>query len=148
MLSLFLFSFLARQYHDDVIAATIRRARTLEEERVLKEVVMSFQRYFDAALGVNLLYKVERLQYLDILESYPHCSASYIYGPEHFLRLMVKLPEYMNGFSAKTMKPEEVFLFNSHVESVLRYITKRAAELFSMGNYENQTPEYQRLLAD
>merc|ERR1711991_64523 len=137
-----------KQYIDDVLANGERKNRTFDEDNVLRETVFGIQKYFDVALGTSLLYKIERYQYYDMLESYPNCTPSQLYGMEHFLRLLVKLPEYVGKTAIKTMKPEEIFLLNSHLESIMRYICKRCGEIFDAKNYENQSPEYQRILAD
>lgn len=103
-------------------------------------------RYFDKALGLCLLYRVERLQYLEMLESYPTTPMSQLYGPEHFLRLMVKLPSLIGEDALNDMRTEEIFIFNAQIRSLLKYIVKRSGELFNGRNYDNQAPEYQRLL--
>lgn len=51
--------------------------------------------YFDRALGSNLLYRFERLQYAGVRREYwtgPHVvvgtEMSHIYGAEHLLRML------------------------------------------------------------
>jgi mortality factor 4-like protein 1 len=53
----------------------------------LEEVIQGLLLYFDKALGKILLYRFERLQYVQIRKSYPDKQMSEIYGAEHFLRL-------------------------------------------------------------
>ncbi len=133
---------LVRHYQEDVLAAARREPA---EEQVLRELCSGIVRYFDRALGLLLLYRVERLQYLDILESYPAVPMSQLYGAEHLLRLFVKLPEVTSLDALGKMRPEEIFVFNSHLQSLVRYLVRRAGELFGGLSYENQAPEYQRL---
>jgi mortality factor 4-like protein 1 len=133
---------IVRHYLSDVLAAAQRQPA---EEQLLREVCSGIVRYFDRALGLLLLYRVERLQYLDILESYPAVPMSQLYGPEHLLRLLVKLPEAVSLDTQNKMRPEEMFVFNSHLQSLTRYLVRRAGELFGSHSYENQAPEYQRL---
>ena len=133
---------LVRHYLSDVLAAA---QRDPAEEQVLREMGAGIVRYFDRALGLLLLYRVERLQYLDILESYPAVPMSQLYGAEHLLRLFVKLPEVTSLDALGKMRPQEIFVFNSHLQSLLRYLVRRSGELFGGHNYENQAPEYQRL---
>jgi hypothetical protein len=82
----------------------------------------------------RIRYRVERLQYYDMLESYPGVRMSQLYGPEHFLRLLVKLPELPDV--VKKMRPEEILIFNSHLHSLVKYLVRRAGDLFSGVNYE------------
>lgn len=131
------------QYRDDVLA---QKEWSEPETAVLKEMCSGLLRYFDRLVGLQLLYRVERLQYLDMLESYPSTPMSQLYGPEHFLRLMTRMPNIVQQSALDEMRSEEIFVFNSHIASVLRYLVKRSGELFGSAYYENQAPEYQRLL--
>jgi mortality factor 4-like protein 1 len=133
---------IVRHYQEDVLAATPREPA---EQQALRELCAGIVRYFDRALGLLLLYRVERLQYLDILESYPAVPMSQLYGAEHLLRMCVKLPDVTSLDVLGKMRPEEVFVLNSHMQSLIRYMVRRAGELFGGHNYENQAPEYQRL---
>ncbi len=82
-------------------------------------------------------------QYRELLESYPSVPMSQLYGCEHLLRLMCKLPELMGSGAGFELLPSEViFVLNSHIDSLLKYLASRAIELF--GAYENATPEYIR----
>lgn len=133
------------QYLADVFAqrAQEKHVSTPEEEVVLREIVASLMRYFDRALGLSLLYKQERPQYRDLRDSYPRTPMSQLYGAEHLLRLFVKLPDLVaggNGF--ETLPSSVVFLMNSHIDSILKYLLHRGSELF--GDYQNQTPQYMR----
>jgi mortality factor 4-like protein 1 len=80
---------------------------------------------------------------MDMLDSYPGVRMSQLYGPEHLLRLLVKLPEVPDV--VKTMGPDEILIFNSHLHSLVRYLVRRSGELFGGVNYENQAPAYQRM---
>lgn len=51
------------------------------------EVVEGTKRYFDKALGTMLLYKFERVQYMEITKKNADKSPSEIYGADHLLRL-------------------------------------------------------------
>lgn len=133
------------QYLADVLAARAEKkhASSPEEEVVLKEIVESFKRYFDRTLGLALLYKQERPQYRDLRDSYPNTPMSQLYGAEHLLRLFVKLPEIIAGGAGFDSLPSSViFLLNSHIDSLLKYLLHRGSEVF--GDYQNQTPEYMR----
>ena len=59
---------------------------------------------------------------------------SQLYGPEHLLRLLVKLPDVPDV--VKSMGHDEILIFNSHLHSLVRYLVRRSGELFSGVNYE------------
>ncbi|XP_019437921.1 PREDICTED: protein MRG2-like isoform X2 [Lupinus angustifolius] len=69
----------------------------------IEEIMKGLGSYFDKALPVILLYKHERNQYQEACPS--NTTASSVYGAEHFLRLLVKLPELMSnaGIEKETM---------------------------------------------
>lgn len=79
-------------------------------------------------------YRVERLQYMDLLSSYSGVRMSQLYGPEHLLRLLVKLPDVPDV--VKNMGADQILIFNSHLHSLARYLVRRAGELFGGVNYE------------
>lgn len=82
------------------------------------------------------------LRYRELLESYPAAPMSQLYGCEHLLRLLVKLPELLDSGAVEALPAEVVFIFNAHLASLLKYMAHRAPEL--LGGYENATPEYLR----
>lgn len=64
---------------------------------MLPTIVSGLQCYFDKALGSNLLYRFERLQYSEIRKKYwtgqdvvvgTEKEMSVIYGAEHLLRML------------------------------------------------------------
>jgi mortality factor 4-like protein 1 len=65
---------------------------------MLPTIISGIQCYFDKALGSNLLYRFERLQYSDIRKRYwtgqdvvvgvTEKEMSCIYGAEHLLRML------------------------------------------------------------
>jgi len=87
---------------------------------VVLELVAGLKRYFNVMLGAQLLYKFERPQYAELLDS----SATPppmtdVYGFIHFVRLFVKLGQML----AYTQLDEKgVFLLNVHLHDVLRYL--------------------------
>ncbi|KAJ3622610.1 hypothetical protein Zmor_004457 [Zophobas morio] len=54
---------------------------------VVAEVVEGLRTYFDQALGMLLLYRLERAEYTDQLNQQPDQPMSSVYGAEHLLRL-------------------------------------------------------------
>ncbi|PON84708.1 MRG [Trema orientale] len=72
------------------------RYRKKEDESLadsLQEVMKGLQSYFDKALPVMLLYRIERRQYEEAIAD--DITPSDVYGAEHLLRLFVKLPELL-----------------------------------------------------
>lgn len=50
-------------------------------------MVSGLQDYFNAGLGTLLLYRLERVQYREVLESEKNVQLADVYGAEHLLRL-------------------------------------------------------------
>jgi mortality factor 4-like protein 1 len=63
----------------------------LHEEELI-ELVCGLQLYFDKCLGPLLLYKFEKQQYIDVVSKSARKPLSLVYGIEHLLRLIIKLP--------------------------------------------------------
>jgi len=61
----------------------------------VNEIILGIRAYFDKALGTLLLYRFERKQYSDVLRQYPGKNVCEIYGVEHLLRFLVKMPELL-----------------------------------------------------
>ncbi|KAE9586831.1 hypothetical protein Lal_00004581 [Lupinus albus] len=70
----------------------------------VEEIMNGLGSYFDKALPVILLYNNERHQYQEACPN--NITPSSIYGAEHLLRLLVKLPESMAdaGIEKETVK--------------------------------------------
>lgn len=50
-------------------------------------MVSGLRDYFNAGLGTLLLYRLERVQYREVLESEKNVQVADVYGAEHLLRL-------------------------------------------------------------
>lgn len=98
--------------------------------------------YFNVMLGSQLLYKVERTQYADILQKYPDKPMSQIYGAFHLLRLFVKLGTVL---SFTTLDKNNIRVLIGHLGEFLEYLKTEQKEFFSMSSFNHhQTSEYQR----
>lgn len=85
-----------------------------------KDVLEGIRLYFDRCLPIYLLYRFEQLQYETFMRERPADDTrplSQIYGPEHLLRLFVKLPELL---MRTTMMPEEI----EHITSLIHDLLK------------------------
>jgi len=105
------------------------------------EVMEGVLLYFDKALGTMLLYRFERVQFTDINKKHPDTPMSQIYGPEHLLRLFVKLPILLAEAEAEEKAQTIV---RTKMEALLEYMNDNKKELF-LTEYEPATPQYRRM---
>lgn len=63
-------------------------------DKAVVALVQGLRSYFNDILGLKLLYKLERAQH-DQLVRESNASLCDIYGGEHLLRLLVKLPGFL-----------------------------------------------------
>jgi mortality factor 4-like protein 1 len=98
--------------------------------------------YFNVMLGSQLLYKVERMQYADILQKYPDKPMSQIYGAFHLLRLFVKLGTVL---SFTTLDKNNIRVLIGHLGEFLKFLETENKEFFTMSSFNHpQTGEYLR----
>lgn len=119
--------------------------RTLSplESDILDETIAGIQLYFDKALGTILLYRYERQQYKNVLESkqFQNKAPSEVYGAEHLLRLFVSFP----GLIAQTgMDQRSIGVLKEHLEDVIQYVSVNLGQ-FILTNYETPSPAYDAL---
>lgn len=95
-----------------------------------EDLVTGLQVYFDKALWQCLLYKVERRQAEMVLAAGQAPSA--VYGAEHLLRLVVKLPELLpqTGVTGEALQ-----LLIQRLEDLLTYLQVQAERIFAQGAY-------------
>ena len=89
--------------------------------------------YFNEAVRPVLLYRPE-MEQLEALQRDGKLPANLadLYGPEHLLRLFVKLP----GMLAKADLDEDSAKFlETKVASLIKFMAKKAGELFEPGVY-------------
>lgn len=98
--------------------------------------------YFNVMLGSQLLYKVERQQYADILKEHPDKPMSQIYGAFHLLRLFVKLGTVL---SFTTLDRNNIRVLIGHLGEFLKFLESEQKEFFTMNSFTYlQTSEYLR----
>ncbi|PIL32673.1 hypothetical protein GSI_05377 [Ganoderma sinense ZZ0214-1] len=117
---------------------------------LLPTIVAGLHTYFDRALGANLLYRFERPQYAEIRKKYvtgptvkvgQEKEMSAIYGAEHFLRMLVSLPQMV---ASSSMDGESVALLRDYVNELLQWMVKEKNRIFVL-EYESASIAYQNI---
>lgn len=112
-------------------------ASTKHQRRdLLLEVVSGIQVYFDRALPTMLLYKTEREQCTRVLKS--HRMPSDIYGIEHLLRLLIKLPELL---PYENLEEPAVRALETKIAVLVGYIKRNEHALFSREEHPGKEAE-------
>lgn len=97
--------------------------------------------YFNVMLGSQLLYKVERLQYAEILRDHPNKTMAQIYGSVHLLRLFVKLGSVL---AFTTLDEKSIQVLIGHLTDFLKYLAKNITTFFNTNHFVHAPPDYQR----
>ncbi|KAI3834239.1 hypothetical protein MKX03_030046 [Papaver bracteatum] len=95
------------------------------------EILKGLRCYFDKALPVMLLYKMERQQYQEAIKD--DVSPSSIYGAEHLLRLFVKLPELL---AYANIEEEASTRLHTKLLDLLKFLQKNQSTFF-LSAYDN-----------
>ncbi|KAI3980560.1 hypothetical protein MKX01_025125 [Papaver californicum] len=95
------------------------------------EILKGLRCYFDKALPVMLLYKMERQQYQEAITD--DVSPSSVYGAEHLLRLFVKLPELL---AYANIEEEASTRLHTKLIDLLKYLQKNQSTFF-LSAYDN-----------
>lgn len=117
------------------------KVSTAVKENAVQDIAQGIIEYFNVMLGSQLLYKFERPQYAEMIQSHPGVPMAKIYGAFHLLRLFVRLGS-MLAFTALDEKAVQSLI--GHIQDFLKYMVKNSSTLFSMQQYVNTSPEYHR----
>ncbi|KAL0101106.1 hypothetical protein PUN28_018750 [Cardiocondyla obscurior] len=110
------------------------------------EITKGIREYFNTTLGLQLLYKWERPQFIQIMNDNPEMSPSQLYGAFHLLRLFVRLGS-MLSYTPLDEKSKQLLL--SHFHDFLQYLQKNCTELFNLQqDYTDPSPDYHRNLEE
>lgn len=118
------------------------RKETSDNMNAVHEILNGLEVYFNKSLSLILLYKFERLQYLNLLKDgvTREKSLSQIYGLIHFLRLFVSLPGLI---SQTSMDALSIGVLIQEAQEILKFIGRNLPRY--MNTYINPTPNYDSL---
>lgn len=124
---------------DNILMRWLTHKR-LPIDKFTKEVTESLHTYFNASLSKLLLYRFERRQYVDTFHKCepPAPLASAVYGAEHLLRLLHKLP-YL--FESTAVGQEKIASISEKVNELLKYMQKNG-RIFFLHEYEAASQAY------
>lgn len=127
------------QYYD--YKSRQQSVKELEElARILRETLHGLEVYFNKMLRFNLLYRLERLQWSQLLEKEKDAKASEHYGLEHLLRLLVTLPARI---AQTPMDTVSVTVLMGQMKDLLDFLNDNLATFVSL--YMYTSPAYDRL---
>merc|ERR1712228_254396 len=104
-----------------------------QNKNIVIEISRGIKDYFNQALQVTLLYKLERKQYQQIIAKHNHLSMDQIYGVEHLCRLFVKLPQLLspNDLDGDTRK-----ILKQQIEFMIDFILSAQQKYFENASYK------------
>lgn len=105
----------------------------------LNETVNGLLKYFNSMLGSQLLYKFERIQYIEMLKMKKQMSD--IYGAIHLLRLFERLNQMILYTPLEETSLESLIYY---VNDILKHLDKDHTFLFESNDYILAPPFYVR----
>jgi len=107
----------------------------------VQEICRGLKDYFSSTLGSQLLYKFERIQYMDILKENTNVPMYQLYGPVHLLRLVTKLGPML---TAANIDKHSLNILVMHLKEFIDYVGRHKQTLFQVEDYGTASPEYHR----
>jgi mortality factor 4-like protein 1 len=89
--------------------------------QAIAQVVEALDVYFDRALPLILLYRAERAQFEEFGSAFPGKRFCDVYGPEHLLRLFVRLPHLL---AHADIGESELLLLQSRLQDLFKFLAK------------------------
>ncbi|KAK6198662.1 MRG-domain-containing protein [Scheffersomyces amazonensis] len=114
-----------------------------DQRRILDEILLGLEVYFNKSLSLMLLYKYENLQYLEFLKkdlinnSKPQ---SKVYGIEHLLRLLISLPGLLSDVSMDSIS---ISVLINELKGLLDFLKNNLGDY--VNEYVNTSPQYDSL---
>mmetsp|Transcript_32924 Transcript_32924/g.66850 ORF Transcript_32924/g.66850 Transcript_32924/m.66850 type:complete len:182 (-) Transcript_32924:1198-1743(-) len=97
------------------------------EDAILSEMVRGLKTYLDSGLGMILLYPEEFEQFDRFRAERPNVPPCELYGIEHLLRLVVKLPTLLEN---ARMHPDSALHLHPRLLELLRFFERNARSFF------------------
>ncbi|CAB4469405.1 unnamed protein product [Rhizophagus irregularis] len=119
-----------------------RNKITKQQELDVDDDVEDFKEFFNEALPIYLLYRFERQQFVEMTEKYPELPYSSIYGAEHLMRLIVKIPDLVFSVQMKEEKAEEI---QTLVREIAEFMQLKCKNYYAT-QYEPADPAYIRII--
>lgn len=109
---------------------------------MLIESCLGIRDYFNAALGIQLLYKIERPQYSDWYEKNPKGKPCEVYGFIHLLRLFVRFGSIL---AFTPWSENSIRLLQTQIHDFLGFMQQNKVKFYNLDDdYEITLPNYQR----
>jgi len=120
---------------------TSKKAKGPANETANQEVVDGLRQYFDRSLSKMLLYKFERAQFAELMEKpeFKEKLPADIYGPEHLLRLFVKLPTLL---AHTQLSHKEASTLTTKLAEFLKWFQKKGEKMFAAEHYVKADKAY------
>lgn len=113
---------------------------SLVEQSLLEEYINGIKLYFNECLSKLLLYRLEKLQYSQIIQEHNKSTELCdIYGSIHLLRLLSILPDLM---SDTTMSLQNCQIIVRQTESLLLWLVVHSETLFDMTQRDKDGDTY------
>ena len=98
-----------------------------QDKNVVFEISRGIKNYFNQALPVTLLFKLERLQYHTLISKHKSLSMDQIYGVEHLCRLFVKLPQLL---SPTDLDNDTRQILKDQIECIIAFVLDHEKKYF------------------
>lgn len=112
-----------------------------------KNIVSDIEVLFEVCVGSRLLYRFERPQFEDIHFKISREGElnrlSQVYGLEHFIRFLSKIPEFL---SSNTIDFDTRAALCSEIAEIIKFLSKVAPQIAGPQNYEDVSVDYLRRL--
>jgi mortality factor 4-like protein 1 len=125
-----------RQVLDMFVASRGKRSKQEQDEVV--EMVQGLTAFFDMALPRMLLFSFESLKYKRVQSEHPDLKPSQLYGGEHLLRLLMKMPTEM--MTAKVTADKAMSL-QPRLQELIKFLEKNEGTIMT-NEWEPADTEY------
>ena len=115
----------------------VDKKHPLKNKQAVCEMMRGLTDYFNQALPVTLLYKVERPQFSKLQSMYKDLPSAEIYGVQHLCRLFVKLPQLLNPEQLDDMTR---IALKMHIEGIMAFILEHGNKYFINTKFIRSTP--------